>query len=71
MEAGKYKMIKDDVIKWFGKLPTVKESRIISRQIGHPLGTWTIDKPTRKHEYILTVEHDERSPYYEHMQEMQ
>ena len=55
MKAGKYIMNKKEVLEWFKELPTTKVSHIISRQIGHPLGTWTIDKPTRKHKYLLTV----------------
>jgi len=54
-KGAKYIMPKDKVIEYFGKLPTTKTSHIISRQVNHPLGSWIITKPTRKHRYILEV----------------
>ena len=55
MNSGKYRILKTDVLKYFGKLPTTKEQHIISRQVGHPLGSWIVSKPSRKHEYILEI----------------
>lgn len=56
MEKGiKYKANKDDVIRYFGKLPTTKTQQLIVRQKGHPLGDWIVSKPTRKHEYFIEI----------------
>jgi len=60
--GGKKKGVKmEDIFKIFDwqieelgfNVPTMKESRVIIRQNGHPLGNWKIYKPTRKKQYFI------------------
>lgn len=52
---GNTQATKQEIIDYFGKLPTVKESLCIVRQKGHPLGDWQAFKPSRKHIYFVKV----------------